>query len=214
MDDQVLVRAVHRRAHDLEQPQPLLDAERARIAIDVDRLAVDILHDDVRRAVGGRAAVEQPRDVRMIERRQDLAFELQPALHLARQQPAPHQLDRDLLLELLVGALGEEHLAHAAAAEAAHDAIGADALAGEVDRRVLGSLRRDGAVVAEPLLARFELVHRARVQIAVGRARLANEAQPLVRRQGLRLVEDLLQGLGRHCRHLSARGAPPVLRSS
>ena len=109
---------------------------RARIAIDVDRLAVDVLHDDVRRAVRGRAAVEQPRDVRMVERREDLALELQPALDVARQQPAPHQLDRDLLLELLVGALREEHLAHAAAAEAAHDAIRTDALAGEIDCRV------------------------------------------------------------------------------
>ncbi len=135
----------------------------------------------------------------MVERREDLALELQPTLNIARQQAASHQLDRHLLLELLVGALREEDLAHAAAAEAAHDAIRTDALAGEVDRCFLRMLRRHGAVVAEPLLTRFELVHRARVQIAVAGARLANEAQPLVRRQGLRLVEELLQGLGRHC---------------
>ena len=142
----------------------------------------------------------------MVERREDLALELQPALNVARQQAAPHQLDRDLLLELLVGALREEHLAHAAAAEAAHDAIRTDALAGEVDRCFLVRCSgAHGAVVAEPLLARFELVHCARVQIAVAGARLANEAQPLVRRQGLRLFEELLQGLGRHCAHLKAR---------
>jgi hypothetical protein len=167
---------VHCGAHDLEQLQALLDVEAARIAVDVDRLAVDILHDDVWCAVGRRAAVEQARDIRMIERRQDLAFELQPALDMPRQQPASHQLDCDLLPELLVGALGQEHLAHAAAAEAAHDAIWPDALAGEVNCFLLGSVGRHCAVVTEPLLTRFELVHGAGVQIAVARASLANEA--------------------------------------
>ena len=165
------------------------------------------------RAVGGRAAVEQARDVRMIERRQDLAFELQPALHMSRQGPASDQLDRDLLLELLVGAIREEDLAHAATPETAHDAIRADPLAGEVDCGVFLALRCRGVVLAEPLLPRLELVHRVGVQIAIGRASLADETQPLVRRQRLRLIEDLLQRLGRHCAILK-RGAPPVLRSA
>ena len=58
----------------------------------------------------------------------------------------------------------------------------------------------------------LELVHRVRVQVAVGGACLANEAQPLVGRQGLRLVEDLLQGLGGHWRILRPRraGCPSV----
>src|SRR6185295_11143279 len=115
--------------------------------------------------------------------------------------------------ELLVGALSEKHFTHAAAPEAAHDAVRPDALSGEVNCVLFGTLGCYCAVFTEPLLARLELVHGIGVQIAVSRASLANEAQALVRRQRLRLIENLLQGLARH-RAILRLGAVHVLRSS
>ena len=100
--------------------------EAVLVAVAVDRLAVDVLHDEVRLAVVGHAAVEQPRDVRMIERREDLSLGAEAVASMSASEPAAQQLERDLLLELSVGALGEEDAPMPAAAELADDAIGAD----------------------------------------------------------------------------------------
>ncbi len=77
---------------------------------------------------GATTAVEQARDVRVLECREDLPLHAQAALNLRREQPAAHDLQRDALLILLIGALREVHVAHAAGAELAHDAIAAEHL--------------------------------------------------------------------------------------
>ena len=56
-----------------EELQPLGDVERSAVAVLVDRLPFDVLHHEVRQAVLGRAAVEQARDVRVIEARRGSA---------------------------------------------------------------------------------------------------------------------------------------------
>ena len=44
-----------------------------------ERLALDVLHDEVRLAGLGRAAVEEPRDVRVVQRRRDLPLAAEAA---------------------------------------------------------------------------------------------------------------------------------------
>ena len=68
------VRVAHRPAHDQEQAQPIGHRQPARVAVAVDRHALHVLHDQVRQAVVGRAAVEQAGDVRVLEPGQDLAL--------------------------------------------------------------------------------------------------------------------------------------------
>ena len=68
-----------------------------------------------------RAAVEQARDVRMVEAGQDLPFALEAPDDLGRGSPTMDQLERHLLFELTVGALGQEDGAHPAAPERLHD---------------------------------------------------------------------------------------------
>ena len=46
----------------------LLDGQLATVAIQVERLTIDVLHDDVGRAVVGRAAIVESRDVGVVER--------------------------------------------------------------------------------------------------------------------------------------------------
>jgi hypothetical protein len=62
----------------------------------------------------------------VLELRQQLPFTLEMSAHALAAETA-HQLDRDLLHELAVGALTEQDDAHAALAELAQNAIGADA---------------------------------------------------------------------------------------
>ncbi len=82
-------------------PRPLTLAERR------DRHALDVLHHDERLALDGarrnpRAAVEQPADVRMLERGEDLPLAAEPLLAGGVAAAEPQHLDGDGLLELVV----------------------------------------------------------------------------------------------------------------
>ena len=88
---------------------------------DLQRLALDVLHDDERAAVGV-ADLENLADERMVERRGGERFAPQAlacdeVLFVVRMEP----LDRDAPFEL--GVLGEKDLAHAAGAERGVDAV-------------------------------------------------------------------------------------------
>src|SRR5512138_1124084 len=72
----------------------------------------------------------------MLEQREDPSLLDEPADDARRA--VLHQLDRDALLELTVSTLAEEHAAHPAAADLAHDAERADASG----RRACDRLRR------------------------------------------------------------------------
>ena len=103
MDDEVLVRVGHGCADFAEQIEPLLVCELMAVAIGRKRLALDVFHDEVGQAVVGRAAIDQPRDVRMIELRQNLALVAEAAQDVVRIEPALDELDRDFLPVLVVG---------------------------------------------------------------------------------------------------------------
>lgn len=74
MDDQVLVRGMHGGAHAAKEREPFGHREPVPIAVHVDVLAIHVLHHHVRDAIGRGAAIEQTRDVAMIQPRQDLAL--------------------------------------------------------------------------------------------------------------------------------------------
>ena len=132
MHDQVLVRVLHGVADLAEETQALLDRELLLLAPVGDRHALDVLQDEVRHALLGRAAVEQPRDVGVLEVREDLPLVPEARDRGAALQLELERLDRDLLVELVVVADGQVDRAHAAASERAHDPIGPEAAAGPV----------------------------------------------------------------------------------
>jgi len=121
----------------------------ARLAVAVDRLAIDKLHGEVRQSVGGEPAVDEPSDVGVLEQREDAAF-LDESADDARAAVL-NELDGDPLLELPVGALAEEDASHAAAADLANDAERANAIGGragrlEERRRECGGGSFEGAI--------------------------------------------------------------------
>ena len=129
MNDEVLMGVMHRRTHDLKQLQPGRDVQTVRVAVGVDGDAVDVFHDDVGGAVRQRAAIQQMRDVRVIELSQDLALDLEPGLHGVGDRAAEDHLDGHSLVEFGVRALGEENLPHAAHPQGAQHTIRPDAVA-------------------------------------------------------------------------------------
>ncbi len=129
MHDLFLVRVVNGVANTAKQFQPVGDAQLAVVAVLVEGLAAfDELHHKVRQPIVRRPAVQQSRNVRMIERRQDLPFFAKAPQDKVRIHAALDQLDRDALAELC-HADGFVDRAHAAAANLAHNLVRAEPLA-------------------------------------------------------------------------------------
>ena len=129
MHDEILVRVLNRVADRGKQCEALLDVERLPIAVGRNRLARHVLHREVGPAVGGDAAIEEARDVGMLQPRQNLPLAEKAPVNLTAEGPASHELQRNLLLELAVGTIGQEHAAHAAMADLPDQAVRSDAIA-------------------------------------------------------------------------------------
>ena len=81
VDDERLVRVLHRRQHLQSEIDARVKAEPIRIAIDVKGDALDVLERDIRLAVLGDARIEQARDVRVVELGEDGAFAHEALAH-------------------------------------------------------------------------------------------------------------------------------------
>ena len=137
MDHPVLVRVIDRFAHRAKQLEPPLDRQPILAAEDVDGQALDILDDEIRAAVLAAAAVEQHRDIRVIQVGQDLTLVQEAPDDGVRIHPALDQLDRDPPVIDPVASLRQVGGAHAAAPQLAEHAVRPDALADEVVRRIV-----------------------------------------------------------------------------
>src|SRR5690606_28764042 len=111
-------------AHVEEEAQPGLDAEAPPVAPGVDRLALDVLHDEVRRLVAGHAGIQQPRDAIVLEAGEHalLLPEAREADGVAER--AAHDLERDRVPQVLPHRAVDR--AHAAPDDHLGDAVGAD----------------------------------------------------------------------------------------
>ena len=122
------MRIINGHADAFEQYQALIYAEFVCVAILVDWNAAHVLHDEVRHAVIGFPAIEQPADIRVIEVRENLPLG-EDALHeVLVAPPGLQHLDGDLVLELLVITPGKVDIAHAARAEQPNQPVIADTL--------------------------------------------------------------------------------------
>ena len=118
-------------ARDLDdQADPLLDAELRAIAVEIDRDAFDVLEHEVGQATAIDSAIEQVRDVGMVEPGEDPALLFEAANGLGGARGARQHFERGALLEAAVGPGDEIDQPHAAAADRLHDRPGADRLAG------------------------------------------------------------------------------------
>ncbi len=112
--EQILVRVHDRAEHLLHERETGGHAELEVVAVAIERPSRDVLHGEPWQSRVGDAAIEQARDARMRERREDAPL-LEEAANEQRVvlAAAANQLERRRLRELPVRALGEEDLAHA-----------------------------------------------------------------------------------------------------
>jgi hypothetical protein len=129
VDDELLVRVVDCVADHREEAQALRDGQLPLVAEAVDGQPLDVLHDEVGQAVVGGAPVQEARDVRVVERGENLPLVAETAEDEVGVHPALDELDGDALAELAVGAERLVDGAHPAAPDLARDDVDADAAA-------------------------------------------------------------------------------------
>jgi NAD+ diphosphatase len=93
-----------------KQADACCGVEPVVVAVGVDWHAIDVVHDEVRRALVRDAAVDQSRDVCVFEIREDLALRQEPQACRLGADAEGQDFQRRRLLELLVGARGEVFL--------------------------------------------------------------------------------------------------------
>src|SRR5215472_11069261 len=126
MNDEPLVRIADGGADALKQGQPVGNGQIARITVLVNRLALDVFHNEVGQAVISCSTVQQTGNVRMIKHRQYLSFTLEPLNDVVRIQFTPDDFDSNQLVKRLVGASRQIDIAHASAANLPQDAVDSD----------------------------------------------------------------------------------------
>ncbi len=125
VDDPLLVSGFEGLGDLLRDRQCLVDWNRALCDSVGERRPLDQFHDERRHAVALLEAVDV-RDVRMVQRREDFGFALEPRQPLGVCRNGLRQdLDRDLPLQVRVSSA--IHLAHAADADLGGDFIRAEA---------------------------------------------------------------------------------------
>src|SRR6185503_7240341 len=92
----------------------------------IDRTAFDVLHHEVRNAVGRLTAVKQSSNVRVVQIREDLHLVAKTPPDGVATKTRVDQLDCNLLAVMFVVAFGEIDDAHTAVTDLAHDFISAD----------------------------------------------------------------------------------------
>ena len=191
--DQIAMRELHRRADADEQLQAFANEQGTAVAVGVDGFAVDVLHHEIRGAVLEIAAVDEARDRRMSECRENVPLAVQAAAQARMQRRMVQHLDGDDLLILSVVALASIDGAHAAVTENRYHPVVADMRADQsvlmLRQQRLGRFAdRIQQRVLGRLIGREERLDRA-AQLRVGAARVG-EARPALLRGR---VDDLLE---------------------
>jgi hypothetical protein len=98
------------------------------------------------------AAIEETGDGRVIELGEYLPFATEAHRGVVTVETAAHELERDDLIELAIGALGPVHDAHASSAELVEHAIRTDTST-DIERTFIGAASRRHRPAAQPCLS-------------------------------------------------------------
>src|SRR6266446_8311370 len=130
VNDQVLMGIVDGSADVLEESEALGGAELVRVAVGVDRLPLNVLHDEVGERIFGGAAIQQAGDIGMVQAGQDLALTATILDDVFSVLAALDELDGHFFLKGPIGTGGQVHGTHTSLADFSNDLIRTDVLAG------------------------------------------------------------------------------------
>jgi hypothetical protein len=128
VNDLFLMRIMHGGGDGAEQLKPLQRRQLVRVAEYVDRKAFDIIHDEVRKAVFGGAAIQECGYIRVVEVGQNLPLMAEAAENGVSIHSALDELDRNLLLILSVCSDRQVDGSHATVPDLSQDLIRPDTI--------------------------------------------------------------------------------------
>ena len=199
------MRILHRRTYLPKQLEPAGHCQLVAFTIEIDSFALDQFHDQVRHAVGGGTAIQQTRDVGMVERRQNLPFIAESLVHRSAIDAAANQFDRHFLGVLSVGANRAIDLAHATYSDTFQGFVGTHTAAGTRLSREHVRSRIGKSSVVQELRIHLVLLVQEQYDFATQRlitgAELFQANQPVRSRRfqdGRQSVFDLLPAFGSH----------------
>ena len=126
MDDQIRVSASDGVEDLQKQPDALIAREVMRLDVLIDRSAIDVLEYEIRLTARAHAGVEQSRDSRMCELRENRPLAAKACLPRGRHEREIEELHRRASFEAAIGSAREPYGAHAAVAERTFERIGAE----------------------------------------------------------------------------------------
>ena len=155
----------------------------------------------------GAAAVQQARDIGVVQGGQDLALLLEAPQHFLAAGLGAHDLERDLFAEGVVGAHGQIHGTHTALADLAEYLVWTDAAAFQAVR----ILRRDGRPGQQVGIVsmRGKQPLDFGLQIGIPRAGFRQKRAARIRRtldDGLKKVANLAEAFRCHALHIPNSG--------
>ncbi len=132
MQNQIAVRRLDRRQNLEKEPYACPDPEVVRVAVAIDRLALDQLEDEVGLTALGDTRVEQASDIGMRELGENAAFAAKSFGAAACNQREIEKLDRHPACEAAIAAMGQPHAAHFPLAQRGVERVAADNTTGEL----------------------------------------------------------------------------------
>ena len=147
MHHQAPVRVFYGPAHRAEKLKALRDGAFAALAILVDARAIHILHHQIRQALRSRAAVQQARDIRVVQTGEHLPLRAKSPQDFARVHAAQDHFDGDFPLVFVIHARGQPHRSHSPAADAPLQLIGSDPVAFRKLAGILGGAEQASAQI-------------------------------------------------------------------
>src|ERR1035438_8304147 len=98
------------------------------VTICADGRAFDIIHDQIRHPIFGRASVEQLYDIGMVKGSERLALVPKTPEQVGVSQTGRNNFDRNLFSVLIIGTSGQIDGSHATLPDTANDLVGTDTL--------------------------------------------------------------------------------------
>jgi hypothetical protein len=196
VDDQVAVGVGDAGADLQQQRDPFVHGGAALGAVPVDRDALHEFHHQVEQMVGRGPGIEEPRDIGMLEARQQLPLAHEPVAH--REKTRRQELHGHALGKRAVASLGQVHRAGAAGAEEPQEPIGTDDPARQIAGRGQGWQLRQELTRA---FVRLDERHHFERDEGIGDAEIREELRARLWRQRegpLEQVCDPGPHLGRH----------------
>src|SRR6266550_2827533 len=128
MNDQVLVSELHGSADLAKKLEALQRVQTVKVAIAIDCLAFNVLHNKIRETIVRSATVKQPGDVWVFKLGKDLTFHYEPAQDCVSIHAPIHELNGNFFTILVVGSHRQKYGPHSTTANLAEDFVRPNAL--------------------------------------------------------------------------------------